>query len=704
MFSILNKQMDKQACAAMHAVNLRNLLGATCRTQREEQNEETDEFLDLFDNDIVYIEGARTTSGFYTVEDIEYITRMYKVTGTQRILLEPVPIHFESLDFRHVYLLDAGMNIYLWNGAKCNPITRSKARLFAEKINKHERKFQAELIQMKQGDETSSFWDLLQGPPDQEFYDKNHYNSDEIISNIKLELVNADATKDDTTSVFKPKLYKVGIGMGYLELPQVRTNTGSRLILTRSLLDSKSVYILDCFTDIFVWIGRKSTRLVRTAALKLSQSLEAMIARPSITCVTSTLEGTESQIFKSKFEGWDDLIAVDYTRTAQVVNNKNANFKRMQQQQQQGQQQNSSAREGSVDSVSSGSTLTQSIVDLRAPNSNLMRAQSEKPHAGSHVSSSVLPPLLQISKEPLRTDLVALFVDRYVPVPDEEAVGWMEEINDFLESMECFVFENKRFVRLPENEIGQFYSEDSYLFVCKYWKVDETDSKPVNPQEDSNEEDNEAQGETSIECKLYFWQGRDANNSGWLTFTFSLKKKFKDIEIIKFNQQQENPQFLSHFKRKFIIHKGKRLTNLQKQQQHQQKLNSTEQNNTIIDDAKKKYETKMYHLRKNPYSAICTRCIQLDTAKASNLCSEFCYIVCVPFENLDQDNSSTKGIVYVWIGNKSNSEEGRLAEEIARDMYDVSIFQGKIYLYRNQNSFKASLLSHECILPFLLEY
>ena len=297
----------------------------------------------------------------------------------------------------------------------------------------------------------------------------------------------------------------------------------------------------------------------------------------------------------------------------------------------------------------------------------MLRAKSEVPHASLHASA--LPPLLQISKEPLRTDLVALFVDRYVPVPDEEAVGWMEEINDFLESMECFVFENKRFVRLPEAEIGQFYSEDSYLFVCKYWKVDEAATTTTSNQDEHKQEDEEEelQGETSIECKLYFWQGRDANNAGWLTFTFSLKKKFKDIEIIKFNQQQENPQFLSHFKRKFVIHKGKRASSLAAQKQQQQKQNAPDTS------MQKKYETKMYHLRKNPYSAICTRCIQLDVAKASNLCSEFCFIVCVPFENLDQENSATKGIVYVWIGSKSNSEEARLAEEIARNMYDVSI-------------------------------
>ncbi len=40
--------LDKQACAAMHAVNLRNYLGASTRTIREEQNDESDEFLDLF--------------------------------------------------------------------------------------------------------------------------------------------------------------------------------------------------------------------------------------------------------------------------------------------------------------------------------------------------------------------------------------------------------------------------------------------------------------------------------------------------------------------------------------------------------------------------------------------------------------------------------------------------------------------------------
>ena len=64
------EQLDKKACSAIHAVNLRNLLGAEGRTQREEMGDESDEFLDVFENGVSYIEGGRTASGFYTVEEV----------------------------------------------------------------------------------------------------------------------------------------------------------------------------------------------------------------------------------------------------------------------------------------------------------------------------------------------------------------------------------------------------------------------------------------------------------------------------------------------------------------------------------------------------------------------------------------------------------------------------------------------------------
>ena len=49
--------MDKRACAAMHSVHLRNMLGSEGRTHREEQGDESEEFEDLFVDGFTYIEG-----------------------------------------------------------------------------------------------------------------------------------------------------------------------------------------------------------------------------------------------------------------------------------------------------------------------------------------------------------------------------------------------------------------------------------------------------------------------------------------------------------------------------------------------------------------------------------------------------------------------------------------------------------------------
>lgn len=57
----------------------------------------------------------------------------------------------------------------------------------------------------------------------------------------------------------------------------------------------------------------------------------------------------------------------------------------------------------------------------------------------------------------------------------------------------------------------------------------------------------------------------------------------------------------------------------------------------------------------------------------------------VPFDS--QDN---RGIVYVWIGDKVNPEEARLAEEIADDMFGVG--------------FLSFLIGRQAIRELLLKY
>ncbi|XP_035694685.1 protein flightless-1 homolog [Branchiostoma floridae] len=538
--------LDKKACAAIHSVNLRNLLGAECRTIREEQADESEEFLEVFDHNISYIEGG-TASGFFTVEDTQYTVRMYRVSipKTYNIHLEPVPVKQETRG--------------LLNMVKfcCTLIDISSSRLMAEKINKNERKNEAEISVIRQGQETKAFWELLGGLPD------------EIMPHVP-----------DDFAPPKPRLYQVCLGMGYLELPQVELGSGQRL--RKVVLNTRNVYILDCYSDVFVWLGRKSTRLVRAAALKLSQELCNMLPRPDVAMVTRVQEGTETQVFKSKFTGWDDIVPVDYTKSAEEAHKGGPEIKRDEEQ----------------------------------------------------------------AKKEAKTDLSALFMPRQPPMSSAEAEQLMEEWNEDLDGMESFVLEGKKFVRLPEEEIGHFYSGDSYVFLCRYCHFYSGDSYVFLCQYCHF-----YSGDSYVflcqYCHFfsgdsYVWQGRDASNMGWLTFTFSLQKKFESLfpgklEVVRTHQQQENLKFLAHFKKKFIIHQGHRK------------------------DKPAEPQPSLFQIRANG-SPLCTRCIQIP-AEGKLLNSEFCYILKVPF-----DNDETNGIVYVWIGRCSEPDEAKLVEDVSNDI------------------------------------
>lgn len=320
-----------------------------------------------------------------------------------------------------------------------------------------------------------------------------------------------------------------------------------------------------------------------------------MLHRPRHTVVSRSLEGTEAQVFKAKFKNWDDVLTVDYTRNAEAV--------------------------------------------LQGPGlSGKVKRDTEK-------------------KDQLKADLTALFLPRQPPMPLAEAEQLMEEWNEDLDGMEGFVLEGRKFTRLPEEEFGHFYTQDCYVFLCRYWvpveyeEEEKTEDKEEasaegKEGEEASAEAEEKQPEEDFQCIVYFWQGREASNMGWLTFTFSLQKKFESLfpgklEVVRMTQQQENPKFLSHFKRKFIIHRGKRKAT-------QSTLQPT-----------------LYQIRTNG-SALCTRCIQINT-DSSLLNSEFCFILKVPFES--EDN---QGIVYAWVGRASDPDEAKLAEDILNTMFDTS--------------------------------
>lgn len=112
--------------------------------------------------------------------------------------------------------------------------------------------------------------------------------------------------------------------MGFLELPQVETKRG---VLKQNMLHTKCVYVLDCSTDVYLWVGKRATRLLKMAGQKIANELHAILARPEQSTVSREVEGEESTLFKSKFSGWDDIVPFDFTRTADSVQRRGADLK-----------------------------------------------------------------------------------------------------------------------------------------------------------------------------------------------------------------------------------------------------------------------------------------------------------------------------------------------------------------------------------------
>jgi hypothetical protein len=92
--------------------------------------------------------------------------------------------------------------MYVWSGRKSKGVMRSKTRLFAEKVNKNERKGRAEIESVNQWLEPKEFWTALTG--------QENRPEEPIVEHVPSDFQPG-----------RPKLYQLRLGMGYLELPQL---------------------------------------------------------------------------------------------------------------------------------------------------------------------------------------------------------------------------------------------------------------------------------------------------------------------------------------------------------------------------------------------------------------------------------------------------------------------------------------------------
>lgn len=230
---------DEQGTVAYKAVELDTLLGDVPIQFREVQGVESKKFLTLF-NKMTILEGG-VDSGFNHVKPTEYTPRLMRVQGLNRkkIQLREVPLKMASLNNSDTFILDAGLQIYHWNGDHASHWEKRRAMEACKELE-DTRNGRAKTQILDGLEDCTDFWKFFTddgATPGKGDIDEEH----------PIEIIKAQ----------EPCMVQISDAKGELEYTEVARGAGK---LTKDLLDPDDVFIVDITSNLFVWVGKGATK------------------------------------------------------------------------------------------------------------------------------------------------------------------------------------------------------------------------------------------------------------------------------------------------------------------------------------------------------------------------------------------------------------------------------------------------------------
>jgi gelsolin len=278
-----DSSQDEKGTAAYKTVELDDLLGDVPVQYREVQGFESPEFMGCFGGKITIMKGG-IESGFNKVKPEEYKPRLLWVKGKgDKVRVSEVDLAVSSLNNGDTFLMDNGLDLIVWNGAKAGAYEKNKAREVADMIDEDRNgKPQMRVLDGVEEDERDGiFWKLLgqeDGAPPA---------ADAI----------APETPDDVKVEEKTLLFELSDKTGSL----VRTQIADKELKTE-MLKSEEVFILDAGLAIYAWIGKQASKDERKNGIKYACAYIEEAGLPDHTPVIRVMEGAEPPSFKVHFD------------------------------------------------------------------------------------------------------------------------------------------------------------------------------------------------------------------------------------------------------------------------------------------------------------------------------------------------------------------------------------------------------------------
>nr|CAB3460266.1 unnamed protein product [Digitaria exilis] len=269
--------------ASDKAVELDAALGSNTVQYRETQGEESDKFLSYFKPCLIpvhcnppsHVEGYGHKSS----------RTMFRCQGEHVARVTEVPFSRSSLDHKGVFIVDTTSKIFIFSGCNSSVQTRAKALDVVKHLKESRHSGRCEIAAIEDGklvgdSDAGEFWNLFGGyaPIPR---DLPEAVSEESMSSKKLFWINK----------------KILVHM-------------EAHLLDREILNSDRSYILDCGTEIFLWLGM--TTLVserKTSATVLEDYVHSQGRSLSVRTVIVS-EGHETVDFKLHFQHWPKIVEI----------------------------------------------------------------------------------------------------------------------------------------------------------------------------------------------------------------------------------------------------------------------------------------------------------------------------------------------------------------------------------------------------------
>ncbi|KAK1417102.1 hypothetical protein QVD17_26224 [Tagetes erecta] len=273
---------DEADTISIKTLELDAALGGRAVQYRELQGYESERFLSCFKPCIIPEE----------TESQEHKTRMFSCKGKYVAHVQEVPCARSSLNHETICILDSKNKIFQFNGSNTSIQERAKALQVVQYIRDTYHGSKCDIATIDDGKlmadaEAGEFWGFFGG-----------------FAPLPRKTAANDA---QSTDAHPTQLFCVNKG----QAEHVAANS-----LTKKLLETRQCYLLDCGSEVLVWMGRDTSMEERKAANGAAEEYLRGQDRPK-SKIIRMIENFETVCFRSKFVSWPqptDVVASEEGR------------------------------------------------------------------------------------------------------------------------------------------------------------------------------------------------------------------------------------------------------------------------------------------------------------------------------------------------------------------------------------------------------